>query len=697
MSAPAPAPPESDLPRWPLPGAMVLQLVCLALLAVALSGVLSAWLLARSAGPQALQQLQTQQTEEVEMVARLLASKIEQSQKVLRTLATDITPAMLESPASLKLLLRQGLPAVPFFDAIQVVRQDGQLYVNLRSGSFEPLANLEPAERDALRRTLVGGKPMVSELVAGRTSEARVLFTMPLLRSDGAVLGVVAGALRLQSQGLLPASMVLPPRGNARLVVFTRDGTILLHSDPARTQGLVRDEPGLAQAHAQWLAQAHPVTDAGSTQRLQGYVVSMAGIPLPQWMVARVSDAGAVLAPLQEAQRQAWWLAAAGMALLGTLLALTMLWLALPLARLRERAQVLWLPTQPAAAPDWPQAGGEVGALVQVFQHLEQQQAQHQQQHQALAGRFQAILEHASVGIVITRNGCLQVLGRQACQMLGYTGQELQGQPARMLYPSDAAYAELGTQVQSRFAAHGMFDGEVCFRRKDASLVWARVQGCAVQVQGMQGGTVWILEDMTALHEARQQNAWAVTHDSLTQLPNRQGLEQRLRLLLAERAQRQHAMPLTPAQPTTPTPPDESGDSVVLFLDLDHFNLVNDVAGHDAGDDVLLHVAGLVQAQVRHMGWAARLGGDQFVVVLPGCPLAHGLAVAEQLRTAVHDWQPAYQGRSFALGVSIGVVVLDGAGQHEVPAVLHAADMACYEAKRAGRNQVVLGALHPLP
>lgn len=696
MSAHGPARSGGDVPRWSPPGPLVWQLVCLALLAMVLSGVVSAWLLARSAGQQALEQLQSQQTDEVEMVARLLASKIEQSQKVLRTLASGITPAMLDSPAPLQGLLQQGLPAVPFFDAVQVARQDGQLRVNLRNGRFEPLAGLEPAERDALRRTLASGKPVVSELVAGRASEARVLFTMPLLRSDGAVLGVVAGALRLQSQGLLPASMAPPQRSNSRLVVFTRDGTILLHSDPARTQTLVRDEPGLAQAHARWLAHAQPVTDAGSTQRLPGYIVSMAGIPLPQWMVARVTDSDAVLAPLQEAQRQAWWLATAGMALLGALVVLTMLWLAQPLARLCERAQTLWAP-MPGPAPDWPRAGGEVGALVQAFQYLDQQRAQHQQQHQALAGRFEAILEHASVGIVITRGGRLKVLGRQACQMLGYAAQELQGQPARILYPSEADYAELGVRVQADFAAHGAFEGEVCFRRKDASPVWARVQGRAVQAHSMRGGTVWILEDITALREARQHDAWAATHDSLTQLPNRHGLEQRLRLLLADRAQRLNVAPLVPCagSASAAVPAGQDCDGVVLFLDLDHFSVVNDVAGHGAGDDVLRRVAGLVQAQVRQIGWAARLGGDQFVVVLPGCTLAHAQAVAEQLRATVQAWAPAYHGRSFALGVSIGLVVLDTA-RDQVQSVLHAADMACYQAKRAGRNRVVVGgARHP--
>src|SRR5690606_36241596 len=104
-------------------------------------------------------------------------------------------------------------------------------------------------------------------------------------------------------------------------------------------------------------------------------------------------------------------------------------------------------------------------------------------------------------------------------------------------------------------------------------------------------------------------------------------------------------------------------------------------------DDVLRHVARLLESQVRQIGWAARLGGDEFAVVLPGCALARGQAVAEQLRASVQEWEPSYQGRSFTLGVSIGLVVLDASLQ-DVPSVLYAADMACYDAKRAGRNRV---------
>jgi len=161
-----------------VPGALVLRLMLVAALAVALSGAVAAWLVTRASGQEAMRRVVSQQTDEVEVVARLLASKIEQSQKVLRTVAAGITPAVLESPSSLEWLLQQGLPAVQFFDTMQVARDNGELRLNLRAGQIEKAADLDPAERDALRRTLVDGKPLVSELIAGRRGEARIGATL---------------------------------------------------------------------------------------------------------------------------------------------------------------------------------------------------------------------------------------------------------------------------------------------------------------------------------------------------------------------------------------------------------------------------------------------------------------------------------------------------------------------------------------
>ena len=653
---------------------MVLRLVLAAALLVVLSGVVSGWLVARASAQEAQRQIVSQQTDEVEVVAHLLASKIEQSQKVLRTVAASITPEVLASPSWLQWLLHQGLPAVQFFDVIQVARQDGQLSIHLRDGQLDQPASLDPVERDALRRTLAQGKPMVSELISECGGDGCVMLTMPLHAADGSIMGVVAGGLRLQSPALLSGAMALPERDGSRLIVFTQEGTILLHSDATRVMGNVRDEPDLGPAYAQWQSQARALDGIGATQVLPGHIVSMAAMPLPQWVVARITTAPAALAPVRAAQQQAWWGVASAIALCVLSAVVLLLWLARPLARLCARAAVA--ERVPPATPllPWPRAGGEVGALARVLQALEQQRAS----SKAVEKQFQAVLEHAPLGVVIMRSGRVEAAGRQACQLLGYQPEQLRGHLVRDIYLSDADYADTGARMRASFAAHGTLTGDLRLRRKDGSPVWVRVQGRSVEPGVPGADTVWILEDLAASHAARQQNTGHSAHDALTQLINRAGCLERLQDLLSKR------------QAVAGDSADEDvGCGAFLHLDLSHFAVINDAAGHSAGDDVLCYVARLLETEIGQSGWVARLGGDTFGVALPRCSPGHAAIVAEQLCAAVQAWEPVYDGRSYLLGVSIGLVVLD-AQLKNAAAVLHAADMACYRAKRAGRNQTVV-------
>ncbi len=660
---------------------MVLRTLLAALLALCLAAAAAGWLLARASGQDMVQRLETQQNDEVEVFARLLSSKIEQSQKVLRAVAAGITPDMMDLPSTLEWLLQQGLPAVQFFDSTLVARSDGVLRVHLHQGQFLRNGLVEPQVREALESTLRDGKPHVAELLQGGVDDARIVLTMPLHRSDGSLLGVAAGMLRLQSQGLLPASLSLPQRPDTRLLVFTKGGTIVAHSNPVRVMGQVRDEPGLSEvlAQADGLQGDVAVSGTATTRRVPQAMVSLAGMPLAQWTVARVTDTQALMAPLQGAQRQAWGQVLAVVAVLASVLVLALWWLMLPLSRLRQQAQHLVEggPVSVAQALPWPRSGGEVGQLVQAFEGLLDRQARQHQHWRTVQDQLQAMLEHATVGVAVTRHGRFESVGRRLAQMLGYQPSDLRGRPAGVVC-TPMARDGLGLALGSTCGLQGRIDGELCLRRKDGSTVWVQAQARPVCDDDPQGGTLWLMEETTTLRQARRLGAWAQTHDALTGLDNRQGLELRLQAMAG--VAHSAPVPLEGEQPPT---------AVLLFLDLDHFTVVNDALGRDAGDEVLRQTGLLLAAQVRKAGWIARLGGDEFAVLLPDCSEAHARGMAEQLRHAVQDWQPTVQGRSFQLEVSIGLVVLDGA-VHDVPTILHAADMACYDAKRAGRNCIRL-------
>jgi diguanylate cyclase (GGDEF)-like protein len=127
----------------------------------------------------------------------------------------------------------------------------------------------------------------------------------------------------------------------------------------------------------------------------------------------------------------------------------------------------------------------------------------------------------------------------------------------------------------------------------------------------------------------------------------------------------------------------------LLMLDIDHFKRVNDTHGHEVGDDVLRRLANTVQAGTRGIDMAARIGGEEFAVLLTETDFAHGLEVAERLRVAVRETEIPVAG---CVTVSLGLAEFN-ASTPEARSLFAAADSALYEAKRTGRDRVCC----PLP
>lgn len=169
--------------------------------------------------------------------------------------------------------------------------------------------------------------------------------------------------------------------------------------------------------------------------------------------------------------------------------------------------------------------------------------------------------------------------------------------------------------------------------------------------------------------EATSLLAHQALHDPLTGLPNRRAFEQALEDAVAVSRR--------------------IGDQGVLcFIDLDRFKIVNDTCGHAAGDELLRRIARLIRQRVRAEDLICRIGGDEFALILQGCPPGDALRIAEGLREAVAAFRFTWEGRRFSIGASIGLVRIDGA-LASASDVLVAADLACYAAKKNGRNRVV--------
>lgn len=154
--------------------------------------------------------------------------------------------------------------------------------------------------------------------------------------------------------------------------------------------------------------------------------------------------------------------------------------------------------------------------------------------------------------------------------------------------------------------------------------------------------------------------------DQLTGLLNRRGFEERAMIEVA-RARR------------------ESGLIGIVTFDLDHFKGVNDLHGHATGDLVLVHLGKTFRAHMRDTDVLARMGGEEFVALLPGSGIGDALAFAERVRvgflTSTHPPTPS---------VTVSAGVAAGVGPDAIDTLLHQADEAMYEAKSAGRNRTTV-------
>ncbi|MEJ2346332.1 MAG: EAL domain-containing protein [Gammaproteobacteria bacterium] len=186
--------------------------------------------------------------------------------------------------------------------------------------------------------------------------------------------------------------------------------------------------------------------------------------------------------------------------------------------------------------------------------------------------------------------------------------------------------------------------------------------------QGSIVGTVLVFQDVSRAREMSRLLAYQAAHDDLTALVSRREFERRVN----------HAIESARAH---------GGQNVLCYLDLDQFKVVNDTCGHIAGDALLKEIAALLKPHVRPTDSLARLGGDEFGILFHDCPVDEALATAEQLITAVKRFRFAWEGKTFEIGVSIGMVPVS-ADARSFTQLLSFADSACYVAKEKGGGRV---------
>jgi len=285
---------------------------------------------------------------------------------------------------------------------------------------------------------------------------------------------------------------------------------------------------------------------------------------------------------------------------------------------------------------------------------------------------FSAILHSVNDGIVATDVDLkVSFMNPVAEEIIGWREAEAQGKPVSEIISllDPRTKKDLILDEPAPMPERPIFFSELAVRNATGqSLV---VDGSLTRIHEKENSTdgfVLAIRDITEMKRMSETINYQASHDSLTGLSNREEFSYKLNELLRSlRA--------------------SSARHALLVIDIDRFNAVNDTCGALAGDELLRQIASHIQANISRRDISARIGGDEFAIILMDCQLEDGVNVARRLQEAVEGRKFVWQTGVFPVSLSIGVVPLSSESE-DTHAILAAADDACYLSKEEGGNKI---------
>jgi len=301
-----------------------------------------------------------------------------------------------------------------------------------------------------------------------------------------------------------------------------------------------------------------------------------------------------------------------------------------------------------------------------AYQHI--LLSQQQKESDATIRKLSSAIEQGINAILISNaDGLVEYVNASFIQLNAYKSEDVVGMSLHEFKNAlhhEQAYQTIWKDVVEK----GQWQGEVLNQRKDGSLYWAILSvSCIRNEAGLVTHYLWSSSDNTELHEAQEMINKLAFYDALTGLANRRLLMDRLeRALLGAK---------------------RHGESVAIMMcDLDNFKIINDSLGHDAGDELLKHIAETMKSVIREDDLVARLGGDEFVIVLDGITEKDEIIVIANALLKDLEKPIELSGNQVAVSSSLGIAVYpeDGLLASEL---LRNADLAMYHAKGCGKNR----------
>ena len=284
--------------------------------------------------------------------------------------------------------------------------------------------------------------------------------------------------------------------------------------------------------------------------------------------------------------------------------------------------------------------------------------------------RFRLTLSNAPIGLaVVSLEGRFLIVNRALWTMLGYSETELLAKTFQDITHPDDLAEDLGHVIDLIEGKRDSYRMVKRYIHKQGQIINIQLD---VTIQRSEDGIpihfVSQIQDISEALRLQAKLSYQAGHDQLTDLPNRLAFDETLQKHCAEAKQS-----------------DQS--SYLLYLDLDHFKIINDTCGHAAGDKLLCEVATVLKCILRSGDYLARLGGDEFGIILMNLDAKTATLIAQKLIAAVDDYQLTYSNQTFKVSLSIGIAPTNhSVGDYSV--VLAKADTACYAAKDSGRGRV---------
>ncbi len=290
--------------------------------------------------------------------------------------------------------------------------------------------------------------------------------------------------------------------------------------------------------------------------------------------------------------------------------------------------------------------------------------------------RAHITLESITDAVVTTdKNSIVNYINPAACRMVGLSQEEALGKNVvSVLRLHDINDNKELPDLSRQCIASGTHD----FPSRDAMLLSLDLSRYTVKVmvsmlenaRGSTTGTAIVVRDITESRLLTEKLSYQANHDPLTGIANRRIFEEKLDHLVDNTygRSRQHAL---------------------FFLDLDNFKIINDTCGHAAGDAALKAIAGRIKGQLRKRDCIARLGGDEFGVLVEDCSIRMARTIGDKIRVDIENFDFAWEGETFTLGASIGIVPVTGTSSN-AGQLMRDADTCCYTAKKKGRNCIHL-------